>query len=397
MAENQNQKNNVLSKNEGLEDLLKSGEIINKEGKRISKKVTKTANPEETTQLNKDDNPAENKNAVKEINIDTDLFRKKFNVSKKEDEKIELKGFEDIFKVTETKDINELINTFNENKKIKQDLETKLIEAVDEAKKVKGQVNSFHNYFKDMEAHPEMNALTIEYTKMIKGEPHDFKGILKTLGNPTIDFTRDIGAYSDLQIVNAFGRKQYSKEEWEELDEETQADKAEIAKSKFNEGRQKIVNANVNFQVQQNKKRENINTSIERSIKKLNDEFKDFGGLRENQIEEVKVMMSGGFLNELYEPDGSYKEDAATKIALATYGKKTIKTMGEMFDKMVSQTSEKSYNKGQNDTLENVLRYGNPNPPENGGGGNASKKKEHPADLLFEKITTDTKSKFASK
>ena len=64
---------------------------------------------------------------------------------------------------------------------------------------------------------------------------------------------------------------------------------------------------------------------------------------------------------------------------------------------MVSQTSEKSYNKGQNDTLENVLRYGNPNPPENGGGGNASKKKEHPADLLFEKITTDTKSKFASK
>ena len=222
MAENQNQKNNVLSKNEGLEDLLKSGEIINKEGKRISKKVTKTANPEETTQLNKDDNPAENKNAVKEINIDTDLFRKKFNVSKKEDEKIELKGFEDIFKVTETKDINELINTFNENKKIKQDLETKLIEAVDEAKKVKGQVNSFHNYFKDMEAHPEMNALTIEYTKMIKGEPHDFKGILKTLGNPTIDFTRDIGAYSDLQIVNAFGRKQYSKEEWEELDEEPQ-------------------------------------------------------------------------------------------------------------------------------------------------------------------------------
>jgi cell division protein ZapA (FtsZ GTPase activity inhibitor) len=131
-------------------------------------------------------------------------------------------------------------------------------------------------------------------------------------------------------------------EELEDMDEKAKKSLKNSSIHLYNNDKNITINRGVDFEQKRQKNVEKITESVDKSIAKLK---KDHPSLDDKQITIVKQKLLGNYMYDLYNNDGTVKEDAGSKVALSLFANETINEMKSAFEKIFKQDVNKAVSK----------------------------------------------------
>jgi len=275
----------------------------------------------------------------------------------------------------------DVINTF---KKLK-DFETREKEYAE--KSIDGQ--NYKSFFNTL---PEdIKRIVVAY-----GSGENYQDVIKQqYGLGGVDLSKPWGEHEDKSpLIERY--TETSKDDFDELDEKQQKVIERAAKSAYEKDRNNFVEGNARkkqeLEARLNTYADSLRQSVDKTIAKLKTDFPD---MPESKVNEVRNLLYGKPLQEIYDDTGVYKEDAATKIALANYGQETIAQIMNKMDAKARTEVEEARKTATQGKLEEHIRAANDKVP-------ASEVKDDKSKLNealdgFSKVFTDTSSAFKNK
>lgn len=162
------------------------------------------------------------------------------------------------------------------------------------------------------------------------GKGEDWAGKLKT-AIPSVDYAREFESQNIYEVVNNYFPGKFEKEELSGSykDFDVTAQKAyDVAKEKYNLERQQFNNRRAEVQKKADENIQKLRNSALGSVKKLEQSFPDFD---KNEIAQISKVLNSGDTNSLiFNRDGTYKEDAAERVAFMLYGKREIGNLKQL-------------------------------------------------------------------
>jgi len=234
-------------------------------------------------------------------------------------------------------------------------------------------VNLFKEYNNVKTKLPEYEKKAIQlenYNRILEGLPDEVKAILnaaifgqdyksiiqQTAKAAEIDYSKPFEQLNERDLINKYSSKIYTKDDFDNMDVAVYNSLKEAAKLRYEAERQNFL-SNIQRQNEVAKARQRaFEESIERSIARLKANNPNMG---EAQVNRVKDIMMYDLHAALFNPDQTYREDAAEKIAMLEFGKETIQkqeeTIGDLVKKYVAQgytqATESILLNAQNQTL----------------------------------------------
>ena len=294
------------------------------------------------------------------IKITTPLGEKEIKINK--DEVLKIENSEKLLEVAkeygiQVDSLEKVAGIFKEYKDIKENYS----KTSKEYKVIKEEYESQVRFLNGLD--PVFQSVFAEYIKETSGDGGNWKALMKTISSLSLDYNKDVDAYSDLQLVNEFSKKKYTKEDWEDLLEEDKEEKLENAKSKYITNQKNILDNAVRYRQDKANRQQRISLSIEESLVELKNKLQKEGiNLTDDKVDELRVQMSGGFVRDLYNEDGTFKKEAAEKIVYGRYGKEFINSYDDYFAQMDLKIKEET-NKAINTTTENIIKNGSQTAP----------------------------------
>jgi len=148
---------------------------------------------------------------------------------------------------------------------------------------------------------------------------------------PSIDYNKDFESQSIYEIVNNYFPDKFEREElsgsYKDFDITVQK-AVDVAKEKYNFERQQFSNRRAEVQKKADEQIQKLRNSALSSVKKLEQSFPDFD---KNEIAQIsKVLNSGDTSSLIQNKDGTYKEDAAERVAYMLFGKREISNLKQL-------------------------------------------------------------------
>ena len=151
----------------------------------------------------------------------------------------------------------------------------------------------------------------------------DWAATLEHVG--TLDYKTDFTDYETYDIVNHYFPGEFSPEDFtdkEKSDDPTVKRSIKMAETQYNNDKEAFENQRADILGQAEDKQKLLKTSASSSVDKLKETFPTFDN---EALKKVKNVMTGDGLSGLFfKKDGSYTDDAATKIALVLFGQEEI-------------------------------------------------------------------------
>lgn len=194
---------------------------------------------------------------------------------------------------------------------------------------------------------PELGNAFVAWTE---NDPN-WKQQLRVVQDAPFDITLPVDKQSELALVNHYGDEKYSNDEWEDMDEKTKKNILKPVKSLYVENQNQFLNYREAVAQNKQKKKEEVMSSVDLSILELK---KSNPNISDVNLQVVKSKMLKGVQEDLFEKNGSYKKDAAEKIADMLFAKPTIAALAQHAEKMAKQ----AFAKGKSEGTEEVVVTG---------------------------------------
>jgi len=164
----------------------------------------------------------------------------------------------------------------------------------------------------------------------------------------SLNFERDFDTYPELDMVNRFSDKPYTKEEYDAFEPGQRKVFKDLAKAKYDSAKTTYNATKQETHRSAQMTQQNVLNSVESSITQLRKVYPSMG---DNQIKRVSEIMTGGLRDSLYNVDGTYKPDAAIKIAMQEFGAEAIKVQAQT----IGQIVERLKGEGASAATENLI------------------------------------------
>ena len=276
------------------------------------------------------------------------------------DGNITLASFEDVQAFgkangLELKDVNDLQGLIKEHNKFKT-----------EAAGLGGLQTQVATYERTLKSLPTDVSLIMDAAL----KKQDYSQVIQNIAKRgTLDFEKPFANYIDHDLINHYGEKRFTHEEFKEMDAEHFSALKNLAKTKYETDQ-----ANYAATIQQNQREADVvqqtfDTSVENSIKLLRSANPD---MLEPEIKRIRDIMTSDLQNTLFNPDGfSYKPEAAERIAMQEFGKDAILAQQHTIGDLVA----KAQNKGVSLANEQILQNSDQRPAAGLGSGGADENK----------------------
>ncbi len=294
--------------------------------------------------------------AAEPVTVKTAFGTKTFGAIEDKDGNVTLGSFEDVqafAKVNnlDLKEVNDLQGLIKEYGKFKT-----------EAAQLGGLQTQVEKYERTLKSLPTDVSLIMNAA--LKNQ--DYGQLIQNIAQRgTLDFSKPFGSYIDHDLINHYGEKKYSHDEFKEMDTEHFNALKNLAKTKYETDQ-----ISYTATVEQNQREADVvqltfDQSVENSIKLLRSNNPDMG---EPEIKRIRDIMTSDLQNTLFNPDGfSYKTEAAERIAMQEFGKDAILAQQHTIGDLVA----KAQNKGQSDATEQILAHSDKRPAGGIGSGGA--------------------------
>jgi len=290
------------------------------------------------------------------VTVKTAFGTKTFGAVEDEDGNITLASFEDVQAFAKAnnldlKEVNDLQALIKEHGKFKA-----------EAAQLGGLQTQVETYERTLKSLPTDVSLIMNAA--LKNQ--DYAQLIQNIAQRgTLDFSKPFGTYIDYDLINHYGDKKYSHEEFKEMETEHFNALKNLAKTKYETDQ-----ISYTATVEQNQREADVvqqtfDQSVENSIKLLRSNNPDMG---EPEIKRIRDIMTSDLQNTLFNPDGfSYKAEAAERIAMQEFGKEAILAQQHTIGDLVA----KAQNKGQSAANEQILEHSDKRPAAGVGSGGA--------------------------
>ena len=275
-------------------------------------------NPDGGTPPESGDTESGNENPAEEqggYTLDSPMFGGKTKIGKNKPEEGKPFEFDGADKANEF--IKEKTGFENLDALVNSSLEAK--QKLDSFEDTEKKVSEYENLFREMP--PELYQGVEAF---IKGE--DWKTPI--ISKPNLDFTKDVESHDDRALVDNYLPGQFTDAEWENYNEGGEEQDPGVkkaidialgqAKNQYNNDKTGLDNFQSNKVVEAENRVKVFNESVDKSIGHLKGSIEN---IDEGYITEIKNSLTPQGLTEIFfNKDGSIKEDAALKVAMAKNG-----------------------------------------------------------------------------
>lgn len=167
--------------------------------------------------------------------------------------------------------------------------------------------------------------------------------------NSRIDFKKAFDDQDKYSIVNKYFPGEFEREDITDGDDPTVKKAVSLARRQYEIDRTTHATKKADIEKAAKQKHESLLNSVSSSVSTLKDEFPGFS---DSHLKKVEKFLKDGNLGDLfYTETGSYRDDAATRLAFLLYGKEEL-----------SRVMQSSTRKGKEDALKEVVTRGSDRP-----------------------------------
>ncbi len=226
--------------------------------------------------------------------------------------------------------------------------------------------NSVEQWRSDSQALPQYKETAENLTKLLSeeipdpiyeaiqawGKGEDWQAKMKGSIQP-FDYSKPFAKQS-FEVVNHFFPEQFTEEDLTDTKNALAQQAISVASAKFDLEKGKIDSARSAAIERADKAAENLKASAATSIAELKKEFPDFDNA---EIKSLNKILAGGDINSLFfKKDGTYRPDAAKRLALMLYGNADA-----------SDVTVKAKKENDNEALMNLIDRGSDRPNKTAG------------------------------
>jgi len=265
------------------------------------------------------------------IEIDTPLGKTKIGEEEAFDTIEDVKKF--------AKDYGFEINSLDDFKDV-FDKYKELQKQIGEYQEYKNKALQYDNIFSSFPE--EVSAVVYSY---LNGE--DYKEVLKNITSP-IDYNKNFDDHDKLNLVNHYTENNFDNETWNGLDENVKSSLINAARKAYSRDQEKYKEALNAPQENAKELQRKFQESVDQSITQLRHDYPD---MDDRQVERVRRLMVRDLYTTLYNDDGTYRPEAAKKIAMAEFGESTI----NKFQHTIKDIVQMYKNQGENKATERMV------------------------------------------
>ena len=241
---------------------------------------------------------------------------------------------------------------FGKNKEVKTDFKTvqDVIDFLDKKYSIKD-INTFANtadiWRNDAQKKAEVEKEKEGYDKLFELMPEDIYAAIEAWGKgenyqdgfkkSSIDFSKSFEKHDTLEILNHYFLDKYTKDDIEDKDNEIVKKAIELSKEKYLFDKNKIANGRAEIERRASLALDSKKTSAISSVQKL---MSAFPGLDKKQVDEIRQVLSGDAIDNLFLSNGVFKSDAAEKLAMIMYGKTEIEQLRKRVETLETEKEE---------------------------------------------------------
>jgi hypothetical protein len=172
----------------------------------------------------------------------------------------------------------------------------------------------------------------------------DWKGVISKIAkSSSFDYSKSFDLYDELNMVNRYNDDTFTEEEFKELDPKIKNTLVKYAKSGYAQEQAEVQSIQT---VNESKKKEfesKFNHSVEQSLHRLKEAYPSMDNTRIARVQEI---MARDLTSTLFNADGTYRPEAAMRIAMQEYGQETIQsqmnTIGDFVNRARSEENGKT-------------------------------------------------------
>jgi hypothetical protein len=242
---------------------------------------------------------------------------------------VKLSSFADVaafakdFAGIEIKEVQDFVPIFNQIK----ELQKTAAEAANLAKVVDTYKSTLDNLPKDV---------SLILSAAIAGEDH-MPIIQKLQQKAAFDFEKPISAHDDVDLINHYLGKEYTKETLTALDPAVQESFKDVVKLKYKADQDEYANLQNTVKSSTENRQKTFRASVESSISQM---LVNNPNMDKAAVERVREIMSYDL--GLFSKDKTYLPDAAEKIAYMTFGKELVTRQVQTIGDLAKQIAAKS-------------------------------------------------------
>lgn len=308
-------------------------------------------NAEQQSSLTENENEEEEGKDEFHLEVDTPLTGKKtFGKKAKEEPNVELSENDSYYKY--------LLMDLGEKDKDPKTLAKDIKQSIEKASKydeVEKKATTYEEFFLSM---PEdLKAINTAYMSN-----KDYKSLFKEFSESKLDYNKDVSFYRDIELVEAYKSKMpksVQNNDFDDLDEAVQESAIILAKEYFNREKNEVVNKADEIRRKNELFLEKYNLSIDASL----NSYQQVANLDSNKKSKLKKLMQEDLLSAFYNKDGTYREDAAERLAFALYGKETVDT----YEAKLNEAIERVKNRSMSAAREEVIKTSDSTVKQNSG------------------------------
>jgi len=277
---------------------------------------------------------------IEPIVVDTPLGKKIYGAKLEGDKDVTLSSFDDVksfagaFNI-DLKEVNDLQGFIKEYDKLKVELGS----AATTKAQFENQVRSLNGLPTEVSMILDAALKSQDYTSLIQNIAQ--RGVL--------NFNKNFSDYPEHDLVNHYSDQKYTKDEFNEMDEQQYKALRMMANTRYDTDKLTHQNSIKDQQRSADLTQQNFDQSVEASITQLKTNNPDIG---EVNTQRVRNIMTAELHGTLFNPDNTYKPDAAERIAMQEFGRETILAQEHTISDLVAKYTAK----GRSDANEQLLQ-----------------------------------------
>ena len=189
-------------------------------------------------------------------------------------------------------------------------------------------------------------------------EGRDYHQTMKNLVDSNVDYNKEATSYSKDKLIKMYN-SDMTDEEFEDMDERTKDRLYNASVKAYNSDRSQYINRAQEFDNNQKESAKLVLNSIDKSMAKLKEVFPD---LKKDKLDNINNKMKTNWAASMFDEKGTWREDAAVRIALAEYGLDVINGMRAQLEKEMARQVKLAESKAKEELVKEKL---NDTPPKN--------------------------------
>ncbi len=234
----------------------------------------------------------------------------------------------------ELKDVQDMVSFIDQYKKFQQEAA--------QAAELQRVVSTYESTLNSLP--PEIDLLVKAH---LNGE--NYETVLQKLQKKAaFDFTKPVTAHDDVQLINHYTGKDFTKETFDKLEPAVQESYLDIAKRKYEADQNEFSSIEKNTKSAIEQRQKNFQASVESSISKM---LTGLPSMDKAAVDRVRRVMMSDLSSLLFTKDRTYTPEAAENIAYMLYGKQIVQAQAQTIGDLVAKIRNESEGKANEKIL----------------------------------------------